>query len=226
MKTLLILALLSLIPTQTSGNPQNPSSLEVLSLNVKTQVFSAQSDINSQDLPDSVTRPNPNAGRPTNRIEGENERIERQTNLRIQNMHALESMKRGPTPPQPSILKVYESEAEMRNDSAKTITGFVWGYQASPALQYTEDQEFLCAVKVAAGETKRVKVISFYPNQKIVNVSGSGAVSNPVKPTLKDVMINQVQFSDGTDWKRPNWNPLVLSRLGATNVGKGKCVQF
>jgi hypothetical protein len=225
METLLILTLLSLVLIQTPGDSQNQSGLEVLSLNVKAQVFSTQLDLDSGEPPDSVTRPNPNANRPTDRTETESARLERQTNQRIQNMHTLENLKRDPSQ-HPSIIKVYESEAEMRNNSAKTITGFVWAYQASPALQYTEDQEFVCAVKVTAGERKRVKVISIYPNQKIVSVSGTGAVSKPVKPTLKDVLINQVEFADGTSWKRPNWDPVVLLRLGAAKLGKGKCVQF
>jgi len=226
MEILLILLLWSLLPTQTHSYLQNQSGLEVLSLNVKAQVLSPQLDPLADEPPDSVTRPNPNANRPNGRTETENERLERQTNLRIQNMHALENLKRGGNPQKPSILKIYESEAEMRNSSSQTITGFIWAYQASPALQYTEDQEFLCAVKITAGEAKRIKVISVYPNQKIVSVSESGTVSTPVKPTLKDVIINQVQFADGTNWKRPNWDPAVLLRQGSTNVGKGKCVQF
>lgn len=206
------------------SSPQNQSGLEILSLNVRTQVLSRQLDTQG-DLPDSVTKPNPNMGRPTNRAETENERLERQTNLRVQNMHVLENAKREAAQ-QPSILKIYESDAEMKNNSAKTITGFVWAYQASPALQYAENQEFLCVVKVRAGENKRVKVISVFPNQKVVKVPGSGVVSSPVKPALKDVVINQVQFSDGTTWRRPNWDPAILTRAGATKVGSGKCIQL
>lgn len=225
MKTLLIITVLSLVPLQLSGNPQNESGLEVLRLSVKTHVLSGPQDGDGRDLPESVTRPNPNAGRPTNRAETEHERLERQTSQRVQNMHVLEGLKRGPLP-RSSITKIYESEAEIRNNSSKAIAGFVWAYQASPPLQFTEDQEFLCAVKLAAGETKRIKVFSIYPNQKVVKVSGSGGVSNPVKPTLKDVIINQVQFSDDTNWKRPKWDPIALSRIGATKVSKGKCIQF
>ena len=225
MKALLIFGVFLLALTKMPGNPQKQTGLEVLSLRVKTQVLLPPSDPLSEEPPDSVTRPNPNANRPS-RTETETERIERQTNQRIQNMHVLENMKHGGNSPRRSTLWVYESEAEIRNSSSSTITGFVWGYRASPALQYTEDQEFLCAVKVTAGETKQVKVISAYPNQKIVSVSESGTVPTPAKPTLKDVIINQVQFADGTTWKRPNWDPVVLSRQGATNVGKGKCVQF
>ena len=222
MKTLLVLGLFSLTLTQTPGNPQNASGLEVLSLNVKERVVNPDVDGGSEP-PSSVTNPNPNVGRPTNRVESETERLERQTNLRVQNMHALENLKREGTT-RPSIVRLYESEAEMKNGLTKAITGFVWAYQASPALQYTQDQEFLCDTKLAAGETKRIKVTSLYPNQRVVKVSASGAAAVPVKPAVKDVIINEIRFADGTLWRRSNWNPIILSTQGATSVPKGKCV--
>lgn len=222
MKTFLILALLSLSLT-AAPIPQSQTGLEVLSLNVKEKVINPSVDLAEPDLPESVTRPNPNIGRPTNRTETETERLERQTNLRVQNMHAIEAAKKEAAANRPASNKLYESEAEFRNNSAKSITGFVWAYQASPALQYTYDQEFLCDMKIATGETKRVKVLSLYPNQRVVNVSAAGAATIPVKPTIKDVIINQIQFADGTKWERPNWNPLVLATMGARSVGKGKC---
>ncbi len=159
MNALLIIGLLLLVLAQMPRNAQEQPGLEVLSLRVKTQVLSPPSDRLSEEPPDSVTRPNPNVNRP-NRNETETERIERQTNQRVQNMHVLENMKHEGNSPRPSTLWVYESEAEIRNNSPSAITGFVWAYRASPALQYTEDQEFLCIVKVTAGENKRVKVMS------------------------------------------------------------------
>ncbi|HMJ25283.1 MAG TPA: hypothetical protein VK475_05620 [Pyrinomonadaceae bacterium] len=223
MKILLVLALLSLPLTQTPA-PQAQLGLEVVSLNVKEKVVNPQVDLLAESqLPDSVTRPNPNSGRPTNRTESETDRLERQTNLRVQNMHAIEAAKKEAGAERPSSVKLYESEAEIKNGSAKPIARFVWAYRASPELQLTNDQEFLCDTKLAAGETKRVKVISVYPNQKVVKVSAAGAPALPAKPTVKDVIINEIEFADGTKWERPNWNPLILATIGARNVSKGKC---
>lgn len=221
MKTLLILVLVSLPLTQT---PQTPLGLEVLSLNVKEKVVNPQVDLMAEsDLPSSVTRPNPNTGRPNNRNESETERIERQTNLRVQNMHALEAAKKETETGRASALKLYESEAEIKNGSSKPIARFVWAFRASESLQFEHDLEFLCETKLAVGETKRVKVVSLYPNQKVLKVASSGAPAVPVKPALKDIIINHIEFADGTKWDRPNWNPLVLATIGARNVGKGKC---
>ncbi len=224
MKILLILALLTLPLTQTPP-PQTRLDLEVVSLIVKEKVVNPQVDLLAEsDLPDNVTRPNPNIGKPTNRAESESERLERQTNLRVQNMHAIEAAaKKDGGSERPAKVKLYEAEADIKNGSAKAITRFVWAYRASPALQLTNDQEFLCDTKLAPGETKRVKVISEYPNQKVVRVSASGIPAVPVKPTVQDVIINQIEFADGTKWERTNWNSLILATIGARNVSKGKC---
>jgi hypothetical protein len=223
MKIFLVLTMLTL-SLMAAPVPQTQKSLEVLSLNVKDKIINPQVDVLAEsELPDSVTRPNPNQGRPMNRAESETERLERQTNLRVQNMHAIEGAKKDAAANRATANRFYESEAEFKNSSGKVITGFVWAYAASPALQYSYDQEFICDLKLAAGETKRVKVLSLYPNQRIVNVSASGAASVPVKPTIKDVFINQIQFADGTKWERPNWNPLVMATVGARTIGKGKC---
>ena len=223
MKALLILVLVSLPLTQTP-TPQSQLGLEVLSLNVKEKVVNPQVDLLAEsDLPSSVTRPNPNTGRPTNRNESETDRIERQTNLRVQNMHAIANAKKEAEAGRVSSVKLYESEAEIKNGSSKPIARFVWAFQASESLQFTNDLEFLCDTKLAVGETKRVKVVSLYPNQKVVKVAASGAPAIPVKPTLKDIIINQIEFADGTKWERPGWNPLVMATIGARNVSKGKC---
>lgn len=106
MKTLLILTLLSLSLTQTPI-PQTQLGLEVLSVNVKEKVVNPQMDLMAEsELPSSVTRPNPNTGRPTNRAESETERLERQTNLRVQNMHALEAAKKEADAGRPSSVKL------------------------------------------------------------------------------------------------------------------------
>lgn len=223
MKTFLIVALLSLPLTQTP-TPPTPLGLEVVSLNVKEKVVNPQVDLLAEsDLPDNVTRPNPNIGKPTNRAESESDRLERQTNLRVQNMHAIEAAKKEGGGDRPSKVKLYEGEADIKNGSAKAITRFVWAYRASPELQLNNDQEFLCDTRLEPGQIKRVKVISEYPNQKVVKLSPAGAPALPVKPTVKDVIINEIEFADGTKWERPNWNPLILATIGARNVSKGKC---
>lgn len=198
---------------------QDTSGLKILGLEVKEKHVRDEwgPAIVSQKPP--VITPTLNRG--TDRNEPTIAAINRDTSERMRDLHSV-SNQRKELPSGGAMVLVYDSRALMKNDSSKAIVSFAWAYQASPSLQYTEDEEFLCDVKIGPGETKRVKVISRYPRQKVVDVSVSGTYSVPEKPTLTDIIINQVQFADGTTWQRPDWNATVL--LGrALNLSNGKC---
>src|SRR6266436_2342108 len=146
MKIFLGFALLTFAIGQSPTTPQDPHGLEMARLEVKDKILMIGGTLDA-DLPDSVTRPNTNAGRPTNRAESENERIERQTNQRIQNMHAIENAKLE-SPRNPKMVPIYESRADVKNNSGKIIVGFIFAYRASRTLQFTTDQEILCKVTI------------------------------------------------------------------------------
>jgi|GEM_PF-3590159 len=227
MKVLFGFALFLLVGLPSFANAQTPSGLEVSGLKVKDDqaIVVSNQPAADRDLPEAITRPNPNAGRPRNRNESETDRLERQTNQRIQNMHVLSNAKLDSPTKETVTIAVYQSRAEMKNGTAKTVTQFAWSYRSSPQLQYTQDQEFLCRVSLKPGETKAVTVVSPAPDGRVVNVTES-ATTKPVKPTVTDIIINHVEFSDGTIWQRSGWNSLWLAGRGARNTSKGKCGQL
>lgn len=220
MKFLLIYTLLSLTFLQTPANLQEHSGLEVVSLEVK-EIFHSHdfrpSMVSSQP---PVIKPDLNRG--PDRNEPEIQKIERDRNDRARDLASLKNVKRE-DPYRPKIIPVYLSQAQMKNGTAKSIKRFVWAYRASPGLQYAEDQEIVCDVKIRPGDTKLIKVEARYPRQNIVNVSASSANSIPEKPSLKDLVINQVMFADGSTWQRPNWKPPIISKR-VKQMGKGKCL--
>ena len=79
-------------------------------------------------------------------------------------------------------------------------------------------------MKIAEGETKVVTVVSPVRLPRVIDVSTISPPPKPHEPTLKDMIINQIQFADNDKWQRPDWNPVVLSRQGARKLGKGKCI--
>jgi hypothetical protein len=224
MKILLTIALVSLTLSQTPGYPQDRSGLEVLSLQVKEKLKrfdEYHSSMVSQKPP--VIKPDPAANRGNDPNQREFQRIEKDTTDRQTDLRSIENVKRE-DPYRPLTVPYYDSVASIRNNNSKSVTRFVWAYRASPALQYTQDEAFLCQVGIKPGETKSIRVWAQKPRQKIVDVSATNANPVPEKPSLQDVIINQVQFADGTTWQRPNWNPAVLTRPGARALGRGKCI--
>ena len=221
MKIFLGFALLTFAIGQSPTTRQDAHGLEMARLEVKDKILMIGGTPDESELPDSVTRPNPNAGRPTNRAESENERLERQTNQRMQNMHAIENAKLE-SPRYPKMVSVYESHAVVKNSSGKIIVGFIFAYRASRTLQFTIDQEILCKVTIKPDEIKKITALSYAPDDKVVDVAAAPN-GKPSKPTLDDVIINRVEFADGTTWQRRDWNPMRMLSPAYKAIAKGKC---
>jgi hypothetical protein len=109
----------------------------------------------------------------------------------------------------------------MKNTTSKPIIKFM-GVSSAGNLS-RRHQQYLCNVKMEAGETKLVKVASPVSHARIVDVSAAGTPTAFHKPAVTDMIINQIQFADNDKWQRSGWNS-ILSRLGAKKVGKGKCI--
>jgi hypothetical protein len=128
-------------------------------------------------------------------------------------------------PPDPTRL-FYVFTAQMRNDSAKTITRIVWAYRVSHHDQMADiaDTEFLCSTKIEPGKSQEINSVSRLPRVMVVDVSKQGTDIEVPKPSINDFLIKQVQFSDGTTWQQPDWDSVILTRRGALNLKKGKCI--
>jgi hypothetical protein len=217
---LIVLALLPLTLPQTSAQRKDRSGLEVLSLEVKEKLITTQDGPSMVSSQPPVLNPDPAANRGTDRNEPTIVANTRDINQRIKDLRSLEN-KRGELPSRSKIVGVYESQARMKDNASKSILRFVGAYHLSDS---TPDQEFFCKVRIEPGQTKTVRVMSRIPLGKVVNASAAGITPTPYKPTLEQLIINQVQYADGTTWQRANWNPVVLSRLRAKKVDKGKCL--
>jgi hypothetical protein len=227
MKVLFALALFSLALLQTEVFAQTPSGLEVVQFDYKVknvEVDRLSTRLVSERPPTIKPDPSANRGRDVN--EKEFVTIRNETTQHMNDLRSLSDM-RSETPYAPVKRPAWDAKAEIRNNYSKSVTRFVWTYhrpQPSPDLQDALDQEYLCRVSIEPGETKRARVLARIPHSLVVSASSSGVPPAQLKPSLKDMVINRVEFSDGTTWQRANWNPIVLSRQGAQKLGKGKCI--
>lgn len=222
MKTLLSsFALLMLALSQAQTVPQVQSGLEIVGLEVKEKVIQRRG-FRSRMVQNTPPKLNPDLGRGTDRNEPEIQKIQRDTAQRAVELRALDSnlSSRGDES-YPAL--VYEFQAQMTNTSAKSISSFVWAYRPGLDSLASTDKEFLCDERFRAGETKTIKSISAIPRVWVVSASDAGTEITSPKPSLKALVINHVWFSDGTSWKRADWNP-VTSLERVRKSGKGKCV--
>jgi hypothetical protein len=203
-KLLVILTLIPLVLLQTQTDVQDRSGLEVVKIDLK------QKYIDPEEY-SQIIRNQTLSAKAAPRTPGE-DLLERKAELRsMSSMHS------------PDPVKVNLFQAQMRNATSKPISKFVWAYQVAADQRDAPDQQFLCNVSIVSGQTKGVEVIPRI-TPRVVDVSAAGAKPVLPKPSLKDIIINQIQFADGTTWQRPDWNgTILLTREGIQKLGSGKC---
>ena len=231
MKILFTLVLLSLAFPSAEPILQESSGLEVLSLEVKRTTV-RENDWRLSMISTKPPEIHPTLGRgDRDSTDPPNVATLKETRQdTAQRMRDLSSVSNKRDESRFRMVPVYVFRVQMKNTTLKPITGFVWAYHLPEApsgtstLDQRPDQEYLCNVRITAGETKIVTVASPVRRPRVIDVSTISTPPQLHEPTLKDMIINQIQFADNDKWQRPDWNPVVLSRQGARKLGKGKCI--
>lgn len=114
----------------------------------------------------------------------------------------------------------YQFRVEYKNTGANVVRGLIWEFQTIAGHEDPERKQYLCALEVKPNEKKILDLWTPYLPTKVVSVDKR-------KDLLQDgaVVINQIEYADGSVWKRAGWN----YKLPADSLGKlteGKCSVF
>jgi len=102
-------------------------------------------------------------------------------------------------------IEGYTYRAKFKNSSRRVIDIIFWEYQfrESAASQYLTRRQFLCAVSFKPDKEKELKGFSLSGPSDVVSV---GALKKDGdKAFLENVIVNRVEFTDGTIWQRKDW---------------------
>lgn len=101
---------------------------------------------------------------------------------------------------------IFLYELQVKNLDQKNIKSFIWEYRpASKSLsQNDSSRRFLCSEKIKAGDSKTLRTISYLPPINMVDATAASEESK--KNSAADVIINRVEYTDGTVWKRADWD--------------------
>lgn len=132
--------------------------------------------------------------------------------------------------PKPSPVEGFSYRVKIQNSSAKVIEVIFWEYQFTESSDLTRGvrRQFLCGVNIKPRKEKELQAFS---------VSGPGAVISAESMAGKSgnvyqerVVINRVEYSDGTIWQRKDWNfaevKASIARVTATPWGAEMCRGF
>ena len=117
--------------------------------------------------------------------------------------------------------KLYFYRLDVRNAGAKVMKSFAWAYQPDETPD-PFDRQFFCVVKAKPNESKGLELFSPLAPSRIVDAAKAGDKSE--KNAKAKVVINKIEYVDGSAWQRPGWNPKTFSVESMEKVANGKCI--
>src|SRR5215217_8989703 len=215
MKLLLLTALIVLLPLQqTPVVDREESDLEVVK-------FSWSRYRQNSDLIHSAQDPGPAMNEPMSikvperrnepqEVKNRRDREERRADLITAERNAAQSS--GARKQDYYFLRL-----EVKNVGPNTIKSMVWEYQPSAVTADYELRQYVCTMKAKPKESKTFELMSPVAPVKVVSADK--------KSQEGKVVINRIEYADGSVWKRKGWSVLIPQEM-TDHIGNGKCMMF
>lgn len=119
---------------------------------------------------------------------------------------SLEKLVRESRTPPRKLLDGFSYLIKVKNESSRQIEVVFWEYQfIDPATPETVvRRQFLCGLNLRPGKEGELTAFSLSGPSKVVSAQSLAANIN--KPPQERVLINRVEYADGTMWQRKGWS--------------------
>jgi hypothetical protein len=109
-------------------------------------------------------------------------------------------------------IEGFEYNAKLQNQSAKTITAIIWEYQFKESLNPSNitGRQFLCGVAIKSGKGQDFRVVT--PKGPSEVISAASLANGPKDKFQETVLINFIEYSDGSVWQRNDWDSEAARR--------------
>ena len=116
---------------------------------------------------------------------------------------------------------IYFYKIQIQNIGQRSVKSFAWEYRPSNEPD-PSNRQFYCVVNAKANEKKDFNLFSPFAPSRVVDAASPDDKPNTEK---KDkIIINKIEYTDGTVWKRQSWNPQTFPTEDTSKVGSGKCI--
>lgn len=229
MRILLLFALLALFvsPFQESASAQEGSAVSVLVF----RWYKSREVLEKLESPTSGPVP---AMIPANRNFERNRRINSPEGVRDPNLDttdgrsaAIDKSVQESRLPSAKPVDGYAYRVKIRNTSTKVIEVVFWEYQFKESANPTAvaRRQFLCGVNIKADKEKELQAFSVSGPSEVISVVSLSKKSD--KLFDESIVINRVEYADGSIWQRKGWNfgeiRLAIARAVGTPWGTEMC---
>lgn len=214
MKVLLLTGLILLVPLQqTPTVDRDEADLTVVK-------FSWSKYRQNSDLIHGADDPGPSMNEPVSlkQPERKNEPPEVKNKRDIQERRVdMINAERNASSSTPRRRDYYALRLEVKNVGQNTTKSIVWEFQPTVQTPDYEAKQYICKMKAKPNESKVFELVSPSAPVKVVSADK--------KAQDGKVVINRIEYADGTIWKRKGWSVLIPAEL-TDQMGNGKCVMF
>jgi hypothetical protein len=118
---------------------------------------------------------------------------------------ALEKAVRESRAQQPKTIDGFSYNLKLKNESSKGVEVVFWEYQfIDAATADVTRRQFLCGLNLKPGKEKELTAFSLSGPSKVVSAESLAAKTQ--RPPQERVLINRVEYADGTMWQRQDWS--------------------
>lgn len=140
---------------------------------------------------------------------------------------ALEKSVQDARTPQPKPVDGFAYRVKIQNASKKVIEIVFWEYQFTETANPSNvaRRQFLCAVNIKPDKDKELQSFSLSGPSDVIS---TGSLKDKAENLFEEkVLINRVEYADGSIWQRKDWNfaevRLSIARAIKTPWGTEMC---
>lgn len=119
---------------------------------------------------------------------------------------ALEKAVQDARTPSPKLVDGFAYQVKVHNPTTKAIAAVFWEYQffdSSTPANLTRRQ-FVCDVNVKPDKDKELQAFGLLGPSDVVSVQT--LANSPASVARENVVINRIEYKDGSYWQRKDWN--------------------
>src|SRR5687768_14007533 len=137
---------------------------------------------------------------------------ERRADLRTAEVNAALSTQK--------TAKLYFYHLEVKNNGSRAIKSFAWEYESN-GVPDPSDRHFFCVVNAKPNQKRQFDLYTPLAPSRVVDVTTASEKPGNAKGV---VVINKIEYADGTTWQRPGWNAAVFTAEAVQKVESGRCI--
>ena len=100
----------------------------------------------------------------------------------------------------------YDFRVKLQNTGAKAVEVLFWEYQFEETANPSNltRRQFLCGVQIKGGKGRELQ--AFGGSGPAGAISAESLAGKAANPFAERVVVNRIEYADGTIWQRRDWN--------------------